>query len=165
MCIGAGDICFKGRRRFPKARSPNLAQSGFAKTEDVACSKRSDSGERCEVEKAMKSRGGLGREVREFPLSPLLLPRFYFFALLLTSHRSPLSQRLEQAGICMNWEKTYCFCNVRKWKDFSKKKNSSPYIKCASVTSLLYGPWTNLWLFYGLYCQRFSHYIHKFHSP
>ena len=46
-----------------------------------------------------------------------------------------------------------------------KKKNSSPYIKCASVTSLLYGPWTNLWLFYGLYCQRFSHYIHKFHSP
>ena len=29
----------------------------------VACSKRSDSGERCGVEKAMKSRGGLGREV------------------------------------------------------------------------------------------------------
>jgi len=31
----------------------------------VACSKCSDSGERCEVKKAMKSRGGLGREVRE----------------------------------------------------------------------------------------------------
>ena len=31
----------------------------------------------------MKSRGGLGREVRELPLSPLPLPRFYFFALLL----------------------------------------------------------------------------------
>ena len=31
----------------------------------VACSKRSDSGERCEVKKAIKSRGGLGREVRE----------------------------------------------------------------------------------------------------
>ena len=31
----------------------------------LACSKRSDSGERCEVKKAMKSRGGLGREVRE----------------------------------------------------------------------------------------------------
>ena len=30
----------------------------------VAYSKRSDSGERCEVTKAMKSRGGLGREVR-----------------------------------------------------------------------------------------------------
>ena len=104
--------------------------------------------------------------LQAFPLSPLLLPRFYFFALLFTSHRSPLSQRLEQARICMDWEKTYCFCNVRKWKDFSKKKkNSSPYIKCASVTSLLYGPWTNLWLFSGLYCQRFSHYIHKFHSP
>ena len=40
----------------------------------------------CEVKKAMKSRGGLGREV---PLSPVLLPRFYFFALLFTSHRSP----------------------------------------------------------------------------
>ena len=66
---------------------------------NVACSKRSDSGERCGVEKAMKSRGGLGREVREvrFPLSPLLLPRFYFFALPFTLHRSPLSERLEQA--------------------------------------------------------------------
>ena len=61
---------------------------------EVACSKRSDSGERCGVKKAMKSRGGLGS-----PLSPLLLPRFYFFALLFTSHRSPLSERLEQASI------------------------------------------------------------------
>ena len=41
----------------------------------VACSKRSDSGERCEVKIAMKSRGGLGREVR----APPPLPRFYFF--------------------------------------------------------------------------------------
>ena len=56
----------------------------------LACSKRSDSGEQCEVKKAMKSRGGLGRE-------PLLLPRFYFFVLLFTSHRSPLSEHLEQA--------------------------------------------------------------------
>ena len=31
----------------------------------IACSKRSDSGERCRVKKVMKSRGGLGREVRE----------------------------------------------------------------------------------------------------
>ena len=30
--------------------------------ERLACSKRSDSGERCEVKKAMKSKGGLGRE-------------------------------------------------------------------------------------------------------
>ena len=30
-----------------------------------ACSKRSNSGERCEVKKAIKSRGGLGTEVRE----------------------------------------------------------------------------------------------------
>ena len=31
----------------------------------LACFKRSDSGERCEVKKEMKSRVGLGREVRE----------------------------------------------------------------------------------------------------
>ena len=49
----------------------------------IACSKRSDSGERCEVKKAMKSRGGL---------------LFYFFALLFTLYRSPLSERLEQAS-------------------------------------------------------------------
>ena len=36
----------------------------------LPCSKRSDCGERCEVKKAMKSRGRLRREV--------LLPRFYF---------------------------------------------------------------------------------------
>ena len=32
---------------------------------EVKKPKRSDSGERCEVKKPMKSRGGLGREVRE----------------------------------------------------------------------------------------------------
>ena len=32
-------------------------------TSKLVCSKRSDSGERCEVKKAMKRRGGLGREV------------------------------------------------------------------------------------------------------
>ena len=35
--------------------------------------------------------------LQAFPLSPLPLPRFYFFALLFTSRRSPLSERLEQA--------------------------------------------------------------------
>ena len=43
-------------------------------------SKRSDSGERCEVKIAMKGRGGLGRGAGT-PLSPSPLPRFYFFAL------------------------------------------------------------------------------------
>ena len=51
-------------------------------TEILACSKRSDSGERCEVKKGMKSRGGLGRE--------FIFSRSF-------SHRSPLSERLEQA--------------------------------------------------------------------
>ena len=54
---------------------------------NLACSKRSDSGERSEEKKAMKSRGGLRREVREVKcgslshLSPL--PRFYFLVLVL----------------------------------------------------------------------------------
>ena len=88
--------CFKN-----KAFTENADLSEILKNA-LACSKRSDSGERCEVKKAMKSRGGLGREVREqilqaFPLSPLPLPRINFFALLFTSHRSSLSERLEQA--------------------------------------------------------------------
>ena len=33
-----------------------------------------------------------------FPLSSLLLLRFYFFALLFTKHRSPLSERLEKVS-------------------------------------------------------------------
>ena len=37
--------------------------------------------------------------LQAFPLSPLPLPRFYFFALLFTLHRSPLSERLEQARL------------------------------------------------------------------
>ena len=49
----------------------------------VACSKRSDSGERCE-----------------------LLPRFYFFSLLFTSHGSPLCERLEQATIWASLART-----------------------------------------------------------
>ena len=62
----------------------------------LACSKRSDSGERCEVRKAMKSRGGLGREVREPFLTPPP-PSLLFFRAPFTSHQSPLSERLEQA--------------------------------------------------------------------
>ena len=46
-------------------------------TVKLASSKRSGSGERCEVKKAMKSRGGL----------------------LSSSHRSPLSERMEQATV------------------------------------------------------------------
>ena len=38
-------------------------------------------------------------------------------------------------------------------------KNSLPYIKCASVTSLLWGLRADLWRFYGFLCKRFSFYI------
>ena len=72
-------------------------------TVKLACSKRSDSGEGCEVKKAMKSRGGLEREVREPFLTSLNgttpPPSLLFFALLFSSHRSPLSERLEQATV------------------------------------------------------------------
>ena len=63
-------------------QNDNRFKAGYE--HNVACSKRSDSGERCGVEKAMKSRGGLGREVREpsltSPPPSLLLFRapFYF---------------------------------------------------------------------------------------
>ena len=45
----------------------------------LACSKLSDSGERCRVKKAMKSRGGLKFELY-FALSPVVLfcPIFFF---------------------------------------------------------------------------------------
>ena len=42
----------------------------------LACSKRSDSGERCEVKKAMKSRGGLEREVPSLTLSSIFSRSF-----------------------------------------------------------------------------------------
>ena len=61
--------------------------------ETLACSRRSDSGERCEVKGARKNKSKGGGEVREAPLPspPLLFIPFF------TSHRSPLSERLEQA--------------------------------------------------------------------
>ena len=49
------------------------------------------------------------------------------------------------------WGKTYCFCNLQKWKDFNKKQFT---LHKMWVTSLLCGPWTDLWPFYGLYCNR-----------
>ena len=63
----------------------------------LACSKRSDSGERCEVKKGMKSRGGL-----------------LFFRAPFTSHRSSLSERLEQATLKLNT--TQCFRTVAEWQ-------------------------------------------------
>ena len=59
-------------------------QAGVTDIVKVACSKRSDNGERCEVKKAMKSRGGLGREVREH-LSPSLAFIFSHSFLLRTA--------------------------------------------------------------------------------
>ena len=55
--------------------------------------------DKCRPPTAVGGRVYLKQILQEFPLSPLLLPRLYFFALRFTSHRSPLSERLEQAKI------------------------------------------------------------------
>ena len=65
---------------------------------------------------------------------------------------SALLRNIQNIRICMG-KKTYRFCALRKWKDFNKKKNSLPYLKC--VTSLLCGPRADLWPFYGFLCKRF----------
>ena len=88
-------LCFLCIRKSPRSLPRKCWTQMKGKTTtfmletSLACSKRSDSGERCRVKKAMTSRGGLGREVS----SSLA----FFFAFLFTSHRSPLSERLEQA--------------------------------------------------------------------
>ena len=46
-------------------------------------------------------------------------------------------------------EKTYRFRNLRKSKDFNKKKQLTLHKMC--VTSLVCGLWSDLWLIYGLY--------------
>ena len=85
----------------------------------VACSKRLDSGERCRVKKA------------------LLLPRFYFFALLFTSHRSPLSERLEQAICGEAWESTTssisAFCRILITFEFKTDCSYRVYLSYISV--------------------------------
>ena len=63
----------------------------------LACSRRSDSGERCEVKRSAKKLNAReGERWERFPhlspSSPLLFIDFF------TSHRSPLSERLEQAS-------------------------------------------------------------------
>ena len=49
-------------------------------------------------------------------------------------------------------KKTYRIRNLRKLKDFNKKRLTLHKI---CVTFLLCGPWADLWRFYGLYCKRF----------
>ena len=46
------------------------------------------------------------------------------------------------------WNKTYRFCNLRKWKDFNKKQFT--FLKMC-VSSLLCGPRADLWPFYGFF--------------
>ena len=53
-------------------------------------------------------------------------------------------------------KKTYRFRNLRKWKDFNKRQLTLH--KMCVNTSLLCGPWTDLWPSYGLYSKRFSLY-------
>ena len=60
----------------------------------LACSRRSHSGEQCEVKRSAKNKNEKGGGVREaLPSPPLLFIAFF------TSHPSPLSERLEQAKL------------------------------------------------------------------
>ena len=52
-------------------------------------------------------------------------------------------------------KKTYRFRNLRKWKDFNKRQLT---LHKMCVTSVLCGPWDDLWPSYGLYSKRFSLY-------
>ena len=79
-----------------KRKSKEVCIKTRSTSVSLACSKRSDSGERCEVKKGMKSRGGLGST------SPP--PSLLFFRAPFTSHRSPLSERLEQATVSNSLE-------------------------------------------------------------
>ena len=99
----------------------------------------------------MKSRGGLGREVR-FPLSPLPLPRFYFFALLFTSHPSPLSERLGQAilKICQGI-KFPCIC-VKFYFKLFHISNTCSCNRCKPLIARL--TWT-IWLS-PMSCQTYT---------
>ena len=70
----------------------------------LACSKRSDSGERCEVKKAIKSRGGLGREVRVPSLTsppPSLLFFSRSFLLRTAPHYLNAWNRLSFGWFCL----------------------------------------------------------------
>ena len=64
---------------------------------------------------------------------------------------SALLGNVQNIRICMG-EKTYRFCNQRKWKDFNKKQFT---LLKMCVTSLLCGPRADLWPFYGFLCKRF----------
>ena len=78
--------------------------------------------------------------LQAFPFSPLLLPRFYFFALLFTSHCSPLSERLEQTNprsakrtLQVGFCQTYGFFNQTPrfpWAPFDGKRRSLWHILC-----------------------------------
>ena len=53
-------------------------------------------------------------------------------------------------------KKPYRFSNLRKRKDFIKKQLT---LLKMCVTSLLCGPWADLWPFYGFLFEWFSLYI------
>ena len=63
-----------------------------------------------------------------------------------------LLRNIQNIMICMG-KKTCRFCNLRKWKDFTKKQLT--VLKMCD-TSLLCCPRADLWLFYGFLCKRFS---------
>ena len=66
---------------------------------------------------------------------------------LMNFRASALLRNIQNIRICMG-EKTYRFCNQRKWKDFNKKQFT---LLKMCVSSLLCGPRADLWPFMGFY--------------
>ena len=77
---------------------------------------------------------------------------------LMNFRASALLRNIQNIRICVG-EKTYCFCNQRKWKDFNKKQFT---LLKMCVTSLLCGPRADLWTFCGFLCKRLSLYINVY---
>ena len=77
---------------------------------------------------------------------------------LMNFRASALLRNIQNIRICMG-EKTFCFCNQRKWKDFNKKQFT---LLKMCVTSLLCSPRADLSTFSGFLCKRLSLYINVY---
>ena len=104
----------------------------------LACSKRSDSGERCEVKKGMKSRGGLGREVRGSlsHLSPSLafiFSRSFYFAPLPTIWTPGTGYSLKFTRNLMPYTHVWKRVHFDAFKPSVHTNTLSVFIKNASI--------------------------------
>ena len=94
--------------------------------------------------------------ISSWPASTLVFPQVAQARnMSIGEHRLALLRNIRNIRICKG-KKNYRFCNLRKWKDFNKKMLT---LLKMFVTSLLCGPWADLWPVYGFLCKRFSLYM------